>query len=194
MKNQDLYHLFINELQDMYSAEELIIEALPHLIKSAFHEDLKEALTHHLKETQNQVKRLQKAFSLLDSPGKKKLCKGMEGILKEGKELISHQASSPVLDAVIIGGAQKVEHYEIASYGTLCSFAKHLNLKGDLIDLLKENLKEEEAADKKLTKIAEGSFFSTGVNEEAVETTLDARAEKGALNRQEKAPKLKHRT
>jgi ferritin-like metal-binding protein YciE len=178
MRNQDLYQLFINELQDMYSAEQLIVESLPFLIKHSFHADLKEAFTHHLQETENQVKRLEQVFALLDLPNRKKLCKGMEGILQEGKELISHKKASPILDAVIIGGAQKVEHYEIASYGTLCSFAKHLDLDTEIIDLLKENLKEETAADKKLTKVAEGTFFSAGVNEEAVETASDIKAGK----------------
>ncbi len=168
MRNQDLYQVFIDELQDMYSAEELITEALPLLTKSSFHTELKDAFRDHLKETKHQVKRLEKIFSLLDLPSKKKLCKGMEGILKEGKELISHKKPSLVLDAVIIGSAQKVEHYEMASYGTLHSFAKHLGLEKEILDLLKESLDEEGAADKKLTKIAEGSFFSTGANEEAV--------------------------
>lgn len=178
MRNQNLYQLFINELQDMYSAENLIIGSLPHLIKSSFHPDLKEALTNHLNETKHQVARLEKVFSLLDLPCKQKLCRGMEGILKEGAELIFHKTPSIVLDAVIIGAAQKVEHYEIASYGTLCSFAKHLDLAGEIGSLLEENLKEEGAADKKLTKIAEGSFFSAGVNEEAVESTLYATGER----------------
>jgi ferritin-like metal-binding protein YciE len=177
MKNQNLYQLFINELQDVYSAEGLIIEALPRLIKSAFHKDLKEALTHHLDETRHQVVRLQKVFSLLGLPFTKELCKGMEGILKEGEALISHTSPSAILDAAIIASAQKVEHYEIASYGTLCSFAKHLNLQKEIGKLLDENLQEEGMADKKLTKLAEGSFFSTGINEEAVEdTTLEREA------------------
>lgn len=173
MKNQNLYQLFVDELQDMYSAEGQIVESLPRLIKSAFHDELKKALTHHLEETKNQVKRLDKVFSLLDLPSKKKHCKGMEGILKEGGELISHKTPSPILDAVIIASAQKVEHYEIASYGTLCSFAKHLDLEKEVGKLLDENLQEEGSADKKLTKIAEGSFFSSGINEEAVVNTVD---------------------
>lgn len=175
MRNPNIYQLFINELQDMHSAECLIIGALPRLIKSASHSDLKEALTHHLKETKHQVERLKKVFSLLNIPPGSKLCKGMEGILQEGEELIYDKTPSTVLDAVIIGAAKKVEHYEIASYGTLCSFAKHLDLKREIEDLLKDNLNEEIAADKKLTKIAEGSFFSTGINQEAAETALNTR-------------------
>jgi ferritin-like metal-binding protein YciE len=179
MKKQDLYQLFIDELEDMYSAEGLIITALPTLIKSSFHEELSEAFKNHLKETKHQVKRLEKVFSLLDLPVKKKLCKGMQGILKEGKELISNKKPSPILDAVIIAGAQKVEHYEIASYGTLRSFAQHLDLGSEIINLLNETLKEEGAADKKLTKIAEGSFFTAGINKEAVEKTRGTKRRKG---------------
>ena len=90
MKNPNLFQLFINELQDMYSAEEQIVAALPLLIKSSSHPELKQAFTDHLKETKTQVKRLEKVFSILDLPYKKKLCKGIQGILKEGEELISH--------------------------------------------------------------------------------------------------------
>lgn len=169
MKNPNLYDRFVDELHDMYSAEEQIVKSLPHLIKSAFHEDLKKALTEHLKETKNQVKRLEEIFSLLDLPSKKKHCRGMEGILKEGGEMLSGQTPSSVLDAIIIGSAQKVEHYEIASYGTLCSFAKHLKLPKEVGTLLDDNLQEEGKADKKLTKIADGSFFSPGINQEAIE-------------------------
>lgn len=178
MKNQNLYQLFIDELQDMYSSEGQIVKSLPHLIKSAFHENLKKALTEHLEETKNQVKRLEEIFSLLDLSSKKKHCRGMEGILKEGEEPVSRQTPSPILDAMIIASAQKVEHYEIASYGTLCSFAKHLNLQKEVGKLLDENLQEEGIADKKLTKIAEGSFFSIGINEEAVEHVDHEKAER----------------
>jgi ferritin-like metal-binding protein YciE len=175
MRKQDLYQLFVDELHDMYSAEDQIISALPFMIKSSFHEELSEAFKDHLKETKYQVKRLEKVFSLLDLPPQKKLCKGMEGILRESKELISHKKPSPILDAVIIAGAQKVEHYEIAAYGSLRSFAKHLDLQSEIINLLNETLKEETAADKKLTRIAEGSFFTEGINQEAVEMTSDLR-------------------
>ncbi len=171
MKTKNLYQLFINELQDMYSAEGQIVESLPRLIKSTFHEEVRKALIHHFDETKNQVVRLEKIFSLLALPSIKKPCRGMEGILKEAEELISHTNPSATLDAAIIASAQKVEHYEIASYGTLCSFAKHLNLQKEVSKLLDKNLEEEGMADKKLTKIAEGSFFSTGINEEAVEST-----------------------
>lgn len=170
MKNQDLFQLFIEELEDMYSSEHQIIDSLPKLINLASLPDLKEALTNHLKETKNQVRRIEKIFSILNLRAKEKTCEAMEGILKEAEELSENKTKSPSLDAAIISAAQKVEHYEIASYGTLRSFAKHLDLDNEISDLLKETLDEEAAADKKLTKIADGSFFSSGVNKEAAES------------------------
>lgn len=168
MKDQDFFQLFIDELEDMYSSENQIIESLPKLINLASLPDLKETLAKHLKETQNQVDRIEEIFFLLDiSPKEEITCEAMKGLLKEAEQLTKNKTRSPLLDAAIISAAQKVEHYEIASYGTLRSFAKTLRLDGEIIDLIQETLDEEGAADKKLTKIAEGSFFTEGVNEEA---------------------------
>lgn len=166
--NHGLHELFIDELADMLSAENQIIAALPKLIKAASLPELKEALTKHLRETENQVTRIEKIFSILGIAVKEKPCKGMQGILSEGSKMIEDKAKSPLLDAAIISAAQKVEHYEIASYGTLRSFAKQLEFQSEVADLLQHTLDEEGNADKKLTKIAEGSFFSAGVNEEAI--------------------------
>lgn len=170
MKNSDFYQLFLDELEDMYSSENQIVEALPKLIKQTSLPDLKEALSHHLKETETQVTRLEKIFSILGMKPKEKTCEGMEGILTEGDELVGNKMKCATLDAAIISAAQKVEHYEIASYGTLRSFAKQLNLDSEIADLLKENLDEEAAADKKLTKIAEGTLLTSGINKEAAES------------------------
>jgi ferritin-like metal-binding protein YciE len=172
MKNQSLRELFVEELADMYSSEHQIIESLPKLIQLASFPDLKEALTKHLKETKDQVTRIEKIFSFIGLPPKEKTCEAMEGLLKEAEELVQDKTKCATLDAAIISAAQKVEHYEMASYGTLRSFAKYLNLESDVIDLLQESLDEEGAADKKLTKIAEGSFFSSGVNKEAAESGI----------------------
>ena len=168
MKN-NLFKLFVEELEDMYSSETQIVESLPKLVKLAASHDLKEALSSHLKETENQVVRLEKIFSLLQIPFKSKTCKAMEGLLKEADDVVKNKSKSPLLDAAIIAAAQKVEHYEIASYGTLRSFAKHLEFDDRVSDLLEETLDEEAAADKKLTKIADGSIFKSGINEEAAE-------------------------
>lgn len=167
MKNQGLYQLFIDELQDMYSSEHQIIKCLPKIIKLATLPDLKDALSKHLKETENQAIRIESIFTELDETIKKNTCEAMEGLVKEAEEIIKDKSKSATLDAAIISALQKIEHYEIASYGTLRSFAKHLDLASEIIDLLQETLDEEGGADKKLTKIAEGSFFSTGVNTQA---------------------------
>lgn len=178
MKNQGLLELFIDELKDMFSSEKQIVESLPLLIRAVSLDELKEALTKHLKETQNQVKRLEKIFSLLDITPKEKTCEAMQGLLSEANRIIQNKTKSPILDAAIISAAQKVEHYEIASYGTLRSFAEHLDLDSEISDLLQETLDEEGAADKKLTKIAEGSFFSSGVNREAADAGTSHRSKR----------------
>jgi ferritin-like metal-binding protein YciE len=167
MKSQTLYTLFMDELEDMYSSENQIVESLPKLIKLASFPELKEALSKHLKETQHQVTRIEKIFSLLNTPAKEKTCDAMKGILKETEKMVANTTKNATLDAAIISAAQKVEHYEIASYGTLRSFAQYLELDDEIIQLLQESLNEEGSANKALTKIAEGSLFSSGVNKEA---------------------------
>jgi|LakMenEpi03Aug12_release.lakeMendotaPanAssembly.Ray.scaffolds.fasta_scaffold22992_2 ferritin-like metal-binding protein YciE len=169
MKYQTFNDLFIDELKDIYSCEHQIVESLPKLIKLASLPELKEALTKHLKETENQVVRIEKIFTILGIEPVEITCEGMEGLLKEAEELTENKNKTPILDAAIISAAQKVEHYEIASYGTLRSFAKQLNLPSEILELLQDTLDEEAAADKKLTKLAEGSIFSSGVNKEAAE-------------------------
>lgn len=171
MKTNEFFNLFLEELEDMFSAEHQIVKALPDLIKQASLPELKEALSKHLKETEHQVQRIEKIFSMLGMKPKEETCEGMKGIIEEGKEMVKGKAKSAILDAAIISAAQKVEHYEIASYGTLRSFAEFLDLDDDIVDLIQENLDEEGAADKKLTKIAEGSLFTSGINKEAVDTS-----------------------
>ncbi|MBS4167518.1 ferritin-like domain-containing protein [Parachlamydia sp. AcF125] len=168
MKGQALTQLFITELAEMYDSENQIIEFLPHLIELASYQDLKEALTNHLNETKNQVKRLKKVFSLLDLEILGKNCIAMKSLLQAAEERTKKISKSFTLDAAIISATQKVEHYEMASYGTLRSFANHLGYDKEIIKLLQETLDEEGSADKKLTKIADGTFFSSGVNKEAV--------------------------
>lgn len=170
MKKNDLFELFVDELKDMYSSENQIIESLPKLIKLTSLPDLREALSKHLKETENQVRRIEKIFTILNLEHSEKNCQAMRGLLQEAEELTRKKNKSPILDAAIISAAQKVEHYEIASYSTLKSFAKHLDLESEIIDLIQETLDEESAADKKLTKIADGTIFSSGINKEAAET------------------------
>jgi len=172
MKNQEFHQLFVNELEDMYSTEKQIIESLPNLINLASLPDLREALTHHLNETHNQVKRIKKIFSILGiTPSESTKCPGIEGLIQEAEKLTQRLNKTATLDAAIIAAAQKIEHYEIASYGTLRSFAKNLGCDHEIINLIQETLDEEASADKKLTKLADGTFFSSGINKEAATST-----------------------
>lgn len=177
MKNQDLYELFVDELADMYSAENQIINALPKLIDVASLDELRVALETHFKETRTQVARIEKIFSILKIHPADNLCEAMQGLIREADEIVGQFGTpSATLDAAIISVSQKIEHYEIASYGTLRSFAKHLNFDSEVIDLLDDSLDEEANADKKLTKIADGSLFFGGVNKEAAEATSRRRS------------------
>jgi len=149
-----LQKLFLDELADIYGAEKQLIKALPKMAKAAQSSELKDALATHLSETENQVERIQQVFGLLDKPAKSKSCKAMEGLLAEGKEIMDEWKDSPAFDAALISAAQKVEHYEIATYGCLCTWAKLLG-HNEALGLLKQTINEEEEADQKLTEIAE---------------------------------------
>ncbi len=156
--------LFVDELSDLLSAEEQIVAAFPDLINAVSSEDLKEAFEKHFLETKNQVNRLNKIFNMMNVTAPTKYCKAMNGLIAEVKEINAESYPSVVKDAALIGAAQKIEHYEIAGYGTARTFAQLLELN-DVADLLQETLDEEGEANKKLTKIAEGGFFVTGVND-----------------------------
>ena len=154
-----LEDLFVDELKDIYSAEKQITKALPKLIRSAEDGKLREALSAHLKETEEHVSRLQQVFRLMDASERGPKCKGMEGLLEEGAQMMKKDLAEDVVDAAIIASAQRVEHYEIAAYGTVCTYAKMLGHE-DALRLLKLTLGEEEAADQKLSKLAEGGINS----------------------------------
>lgn len=147
--------LFVHELSDIYSAEKQISKALPRLAKNCESEKLKAAFETHLEETLGQIERIDQVVELLGIKLKRIKCAAMEGLVEEGKEVIEEVEAGPLRDAALIGGAQKVEHYEIASYGTLCALAKQLGY-ADALPLLQATLKEEKATDEKLTMIAEG--------------------------------------
>jgi ferritin-like metal-binding protein YciE len=155
MKLESLRDLFIEELQDLYSAEGQILETLPDLIEEANSPELKRAFKEHLDQTQEHVKRLDTIFDELgdEVDREDKTCKGMKGILKDGEELMDSEAESEVLDAGMIAAAQRVEHYEIAGYGTVKVFAKLLG-QNSWANLLGKTLEEEKQADQKLTQIA----------------------------------------
>jgi ferritin-like metal-binding protein YciE len=153
MEMEDLRDLYIEELKDLYSAENQIIKALPKMIKAASSEELKAGFEEHLEQTKNQVTRLEKIFEGLDTSPKGKKCKGMEGLLEEGKELMEEDAEADVLDAGLIAAAQHVEHYEIAGYGCVRTYAELLGDK-QAVKLLQQTLDEEKETDMKLSELA----------------------------------------
>jgi ferritin-like metal-binding protein YciE len=152
--DNDLHELFLDELADMHNAEKQLTKALPKMIKAANSEELKAAIQSHLKETEGHVKRLEDIFKALDEKLKQKTCAAMKGILEEASELLQEQKGKSSLDAAIIAAGQKVEHYEIASYGTVRAWAEQMG-HDEAVELLQETLDEENAADEKLTEIAE---------------------------------------
>jgi ferritin-like metal-binding protein YciE len=154
MQMENLQDLLKEDLKDVLHAENQIIKALPKMIKSASNPQLQQAFQMHLEETKTQVERLEQVMGILGMPVKAKACKAMQGIIEEGKEVMSEDAEDDVMDAALIGAAQKVEHYEIATYGTLCTYAELLGLR-DAKKLLGQNLEEEKATDAKLTQLAE---------------------------------------
>lgn len=155
MKLESLRELFVEELKDLYSAENQIIKALPKMIKASSSEDLKTGFAKHLEQTKEHVSRLEKIFAELEESPKGKKCHGMEGLLEEGKELMEEDAEPEVLDAGLIAAAQHVEHYEIAGYGCVRTYAELLGKKG-MAQLLQKTLDEEKQTDEKLTVLAEG--------------------------------------
>jgi ferritin-like metal-binding protein YciE len=153
MSVKTMDELLLDELKDLYSAEKQITKSLPKLAKAATSPDLKQAFQSHLEETEGQIERLDRVFEILGKSPKGKMCHGMEGVLKEGSEVLDETEKGAVRDAALISAAQRVEHYEMAGYGCVREHARILGHK-EIASLLDETLKEEEAADKKLGTIA----------------------------------------
>src|SRR5215207_9586639 len=172
-----LRELYIEELRDLYSAENQILKALPRMIRAASDRQLQRAFTQHEKQTQRQVKRLDRIFRALGEKPTGKKCKGMEGLLEEGSELIKERPEPEVLDAGLIAAAQRVEHYEIAGYGTVRTYAQQLG-HDEQATLLQETLDEEGQTDKLLTELAVSS-----INVEAEEAGDDEDEPSGANGR-----------
>ncbi|MCW3096226.1 MAG: ferritin-like protein [Chthonomonadaceae bacterium] len=160
MKLETLNDLYVEELRDLYSVENQILKALPDMVKAAHSPDLKVGFESHLRQTQEHVSRLERIFDKMGQNPRGKFCKGMEGILEEGKDLLKEKAEPDVLDAGLITAAQHVEHYEIAGYGTVRTYAKLLG-QNEAATLLQQTLNEEEQTDQKLTQL------STRINVEA---------------------------
>jgi len=154
MKINTLKKLYIEELRDLYNAENQLLKALPKMAKGASSDELKQALEDHLGETKVHVERLEEIFGALDESPKGKTCKAMKGLVEEGSEILEEDGEPTVLDAGIIAAGQKVEHYEIASYGTVRAWAELLG-EEDAVELLQQTLDEEGAANEKLNELAE---------------------------------------
>src|SRR5690348_6885075 len=150
----DLHELFLDELADIYNAEQQLTKALPKMAKAAESDELREAIEQHLEETEEHVSRLEQVAEILGESLKKKTCAAMKGLVSEGEDIVSEQKNSSALDAGIIAAAQKVEHYEIASYGTLATWAEQMG-HDEAAKLLRQTEDEEAAADEKLTEVAE---------------------------------------
>lgn len=183
---KDLKDLLIDELHDILSSEEQIVEALPAMARASESPELKKAFESHLKETKGQVQRLEKIFKLLKIAKKEKFCKATKGLIQECKEVLKDfKTKSPIRDAALISKAQRIEHYEISAYGTVRTFANELKLDG-VADLLQETLDEEGNADKKLTKIAVGGLFKTGIN---LQANVQKKNKSKDLNQKNSIPK-----
>jgi len=154
--------LFTDQLEDLYDAEKRLVEALPAMAQAASEPGLRQAFQSHLQETQNQVKRLERVFQSLGKTPQAKTCAAMKGLITEGQEAIDAKGDPDVKDAALIAAAQRVEHYEIAAYGTARTFARRLR-NAEAVRQLEATLEEEKAADQKLTNLAE-----TGINQNAV--------------------------
>ena len=153
MHSNRLKHLYVDELRDLYSAENQLVKALPKMAKAATSEDLRAGFEEHLAQTREHVARLETIFKALGDKPTGKKCKGMEGLIKEGAELIAEDPAPEELDAGLISAAQRVEHYEMAGYGCVSTYAKLLG-EEEAVSLLRETLEEEKETDKKLTQLS----------------------------------------
>ena len=165
---ENLRELLVEELKDLYSAEKQIVKALPKIIRGAASQELKAAITEHLEVTKAQVTRLDEVFGTLGEKPRAKHCKGMEGLLEEGAESLEEEKKGTLRDLQLIGAAQRVEHYEVAAYGTARAMAEKLGM-AQAAELLGETLAEEEQADTKLTEVAEGLYGEVETGEEGGE-------------------------
>jgi ferritin-like metal-binding protein YciE len=182
MTNDTLKDLYVEELKDIYSAENQIIKALPKMAKAASSEALKAGFEEHLQQTKVQVERLHKIFALLDEAPTGKKCHGMEGLLEEGSEAIE-EFDGDVLDAALISAAQRVEHYEMAAYGTVRTYAELLD-EPQHVSLLSETLQEEKDTDQKLTKLSKKINLDANEDVQDISSKDKASGDKSQKNRQ----------
>jgi ferritin-like metal-binding protein YciE len=185
-----LRKLFVDELRDVYYAEKQLTKALPKLAKASTSSDLRDAFETHLEETEGQVERLEEIFELLGETAKAKKCPGILGIIEESSELIKNEEKGPVLDAGLIAGAQRAEHYEMAAYGSLLAWAKTLN-EDKVAKRLEQTLDEEKAADEKLSALAEDGINSdAAMGDEDEEEAGPVRAAKSSTAARSKSARV----
>jgi ferritin-like metal-binding protein YciE len=185
MAGNNLREALVDEIRDLYNAEKQLTKALPKMAKGATSEELREAFESHLEETEGQVTRLERVFELLDEKPRGKHCAGMAGIIEEGSEKLQEDAEDSVMDAMLIAGAQKVEHYEIGAYGTAIAWAEALELS-EVAQVLQETLAEEKAADEKLSALAESGIndaATAGESEDMEDMEEDDEAESAAASK-----------
>ena len=180
MRKDSLRQLYVNELKDLYSAETQLVKALPKMAKASSNAQLRQGFEEHLRQTSEHVSRLEQIFEMLDEKASGKKCVGMEGLIKEGAETMQEKYRDEVMDAALIGAAQRVEHYEIAGYGTSREFARLLG-EDEHVSLLEQTLEEEKRTDEKLTQLAEqinaqAEEGETGDEEEEIEETEEEAA------------------
>src|SRR5579872_3735044 len=180
MPNNSLKELYVEELKDLYSAENQLVRVLPKMAKVALSDELRRGFEEHLEQTKGHVQRLEKVFQALEENPKGKKCKGMEGLLEEGAEVREEDFEGSLMDAALIGAAQRVEHYEIAAYGTASEFAKLLG-ESEHVTLLEETLQEEKETDEKLTELAKE------INPQANEGARESEARKVTSKRSRRA-------
>ncbi|HEY4905230.1 MAG TPA: ferritin-like domain-containing protein [Candidatus Sulfotelmatobacter sp.] len=168
--------MYVDELKDLYSAENQLVKALPKMAKAASSEELRQGFEEHLEQTKEHVARLEQIFETLGESPKGKKCMGMEGLVKEGSEAMEEDFEDAVMDAALIGAAQRVEHYEIAAYGTVLEFANVLG-ETDAASLLEETLNEEKETDEKLTELAKEINFQANEGGEGMEQDEEVESE-----------------
>ncbi len=181
MKIQSLEDLLTDQLKDLYSAENQLVKALPKMAKAATATDLRRGFEEHLEQTRGHVERLEQVCQELGVTPKGKKCAAMEGLIEEGKELLEEDVDPAVLDAGLIAAAQKVEHYEMAGYGTVRTWAEQLGMR-EAVTLLQQTLDEERATDEKLTKLARQTVnrkAETGANGHGTGASAGAKARSG---------------
>ena len=170
MPENSLQQLYVEQLKDLYNAETQLVKALPKMAKAAKSQALREGFAQHLEQTRGHVQRLEQIFEAMEESPKGRKCAGMQGLVKEGEEVLDENSDSEALDAGLIAAAQRVEHYEIAGYGSVRTFAELLG-EAEAVDLLQQTLNEEKETDEKLTEIAKeaNAMAISGSGSEALE-------------------------